>query len=129
MMAFPFNLVIISVWNGGQTLSSFVSILTNFNFGSYIPGVSFGTFIIMLYTLIFIIVLVIVDIIYVSYSFSKKRFAFTWPLEFLATVVPLCVSVFFLPIMETLLSVVSCQTSDYDPNLQVMQNFPSVICW
>lgn len=89
----------------------------------------FSTFLIMLYLLIFIIILVILDIIYVSYSFSKKKFKFTWPLEFLAKVVPLCVTVFFLPIMETLLSVVSCENSEDMMGAQVMQNFPDIVCW
>jgi hypothetical protein len=108
MMSFPFHDAVLPVWNGGETLTAFTSIFTNLRFSQFIPGVSFQTFLMMLYFLIFIIILVILDIIYVSYSFSKKKFKFTWPLEFLAKVVPLCVTVFFLPIMETLLSVVSC---------------------
>lgn len=80
MMAFPFNSAIISVWNGGPTLTAFFQTFSNLSFGNYIPGVSFGTFLIMLYLPIFLIILVILDIIYVSYSFSKKKFAFTWPL-------------------------------------------------
>lgn len=83
----------------------------------------------MLYSLIFLIILVIIDIIYVSYSFSKKKFKYTWPLVFLAKVVPLCVTVFFLPIMETLLSVVSCQNSEDLIGVQVMESFPDVNCW
>jgi hypothetical protein len=95
---------------------------------SYIPGVSYNTFLIMLYGLIFLIILVILDIIYVSYSFSKKRFKFTWPLVILAKLVPLFVTVFFLPITETLLIVVNCgsaETGDY----QVMNSYTDVVCW
>jgi hypothetical protein len=65
---------------------------------TYLPGVSFSTFLIMLYALIVLIILVLIDIIYVSYSFSKKRFKFTWPLVILAKLVPLFVTIFFLPI-------------------------------
>lgn len=72
--------------------------------------VNFSSFLIMLYLLISLIALVIIDIIYVAYSFSKKKFSSTWPLVVMAKVVPLIVTVFFLSIMETLISVVSCNT-------------------
>jgi len=94
---------------------------------SYLPGVSFDMFLVLLYLLIFLIVLVILDIIYVSYSFSKKKFRFTWPLVLLAQIVPLFVTVFFLPMTETLLSVVRCESTK-DGN-QVMISFPEVKCW
>lgn len=95
---------------------------------SYLPGVSFNTFLILLYCLVFLIVLVLIDIIYVSYSFSKKRFRFTWPLVILAKLVPLFVTIFFLPITETLLSVVQCQSRE-DGSGQVMESFPEITCW
>lgn len=96
---------------------------------SYLPGISFDTFLIVLYLLIFLIILVLVDIIYVSYSFSKKRFRFTWPLIILAKLVPLFVTVFFVPITETLLSVVQCGASSNGEKYQVMKSFPDIICW
>jgi len=128
-MAFPFNLVIISVWNGGQTLDTFSNLASNLNVSQMLPGVGFSSFLIMLYSLIFLIILVILDIIYVSYSFTKKKFKYTWPLIFLASVVPLCVTVFSQPILETLLSVVNCQASEIDPTTQIMQNYPDIVCW
>jgi hypothetical protein len=108
MLAFPFNTAVLAVWNGGATLNNISMLLGKFNLNSYLPGISFTTFLLMLYFLIALIVLVILDIIYVSYSFSKKKFKFTFPLVFLAQIVPLFVTVFFLPITETLLSVVNC---------------------
>ncbi len=98
MLAFPFNTVVIAVWNGGETLSNVNGLFSKFDIASYLPGVSFDTFLIMLYALILLIILVIIDIIYVSYSFSKKKFKFTFPLVLLAQIVPLFVTVFFLPI-------------------------------
>ena len=85
-------------WNGGETLNNISRIFSKLNIMSYLPGVSFNTFLAMLYGLIFLIILVLIDIIYVSYSFSKKRFRFTWPLVILAKLVPLFVTIFFLPI-------------------------------
>lgn len=98
-----------------------------FNVSNYLPGAPFAAFLIMLYFLIFIILLIIVDIIYVSYSFSKKKFRFTFPLIVLAQIVPLFVTVLFLPISETLLSVVQCQPNN--DNILAMSSYPDVICW
>lgn len=108
MMAFPFDAAVISAWNGGNTLLSISNIFGNFSLSEYLPGVSFSAFLIVLYGLIMVIILVLLDIVYVSYSFSKKKFKFTFPLVLLAQVVPLFVTVFFLPITETLLNVVQC---------------------
>ena len=98
MMAFPFDQAVISVWNGGETLENVIGLFDKLNISSYLPGVSFGTFLVLLYSLILVIILVILDIIYVSYSFSKKKFRFTWPLILLAQIVPLFVTILFLPI-------------------------------
>lgn len=108
MMSFPFDDVVINVWNADKTLDNITGIFNKINVSTYIPGVGFDTFLILMYSLITLIILVILDIVYVAYSFSKKKFSFTWPLVFLAKIVPLIVTVMFLPIMETLLEVVNC---------------------
>ena len=76
-------------------ITSFISV---FNIVSYLPTVGFSTFLAELYALILGIIIIIIDIVYVSYSFSKKRFRFTWPLVILGQIVPLFVTVFFIPI-------------------------------
>lgn len=98
MLAFPFNETVMDAWNGGETLENVSLLFSKLNIMSYLPGVSFDTFLILLYSLVFVIILVLIDIVYVSYSFSKKRFRFTWPLIILAKLVPLFVTIFFLPI-------------------------------
>jgi hypothetical protein len=99
MMAFPFASVVIDVWGAADTLNGVTNFFTRFNVSTYLPGVSFDTFLALMYTLIFLIIVVITDIVYVAYSFSKKRFTFTFPLIFMAKVVPIFVTVLFLPIM------------------------------
>ena len=81
----------------------------------------------MLYGLIVIILLIIIDIVYVSYSFSKKKFSFTFPLVILAQVVPLFITVLFLPITEILLNVVKCKV--VEGGSWQMVNYPTVACW
>ena len=125
-MAFPFNDLVISAWNGGDSLQSLSDFFRKFNVSSYLPNAPFAAFLVLLYFLIFIILLIVIDIIYVSYSFTKKKFKFTFPLVILAQVVPLFVTVLFLPISETLLSVVQCKEQG---GAWTMVNFPEVRCW
>lgn len=99
MMSFPFSEVVIEVWNSSDTLNEFTDLINIINISSYLPGINFNTFLLMLYSLIFLIIIVICDIVYVAYSFSQKRFKFTLPLIFLGKIVPLIITVFFLPIM------------------------------
>ena len=116
------------VWSQNPTFLNFANQYSSFSLTQLMP-VNFSSFLIMLYLLISLIALVIIDIIYVAYSFSKKKFSSTWPLIVMAKVVPLIVTVFFLSIMETLISVVSCSTISTVPLIQVMQNFPDIVCW
>lgn len=51
------------------------------------------------YIFIFFVILVILDIMYVSYSFSKKKFTFLWPLKALKNIAGLFVTALFLPIL------------------------------
>lgn len=127
IMAFPFNSLVIDAWNGGDSLGSLARLFNQMSISTYLPGAPFSAFLVMLYGLIFIILLIVLDIVYVSYSFSRKKFRFTFPLVILAQVVPLFVTVLFLPITETLLNVVSCEQLPSDE--WVMTSFPNVECW
>jgi hypothetical protein len=75
------------------------------------PSLNYNAFLVCLYLLIFLIILVIVDIVYVSYSFTKKKFSFTLPLVLLAQIVPLFVTFLFIPIVELLLNIITCNPS------------------
>lgn len=120
----------VGAWNGGSSLDGLSHFFQQFSIGTYLPGAPFSAFLVVLYGLIFIILLIIIDIVYVSYSFSKKKFRFTFPLIVLAEVVPLFVTVLFLPITELLLKVVECQ-KETNGGVQewVLTSFPEVVCW
>jgi hypothetical protein len=126
-MAFPFSDLVLEAWNGGSTLTNLMYFFRRFNVSSYLPNAPFAVFLFMLYALVFIILLIVIDIIYVSYSFTKKKFKFTFPLVVLAQVVPLFVTVLFLPITETLLIVVQCSSNA--SGVTAMTSFPDVPCW
>ncbi len=82
------------------------------------PSVNYETFIVSVYMLLLVILLIILDIIYVSYSFSRKRFAFMWPLYVLRSVASLVVTVLFLPITELLMYVINCNNNNGVLSLQ-----------
>lgn len=118
------------VWNGGETLNNIFDFLTGvLQINNLMPSLNFNAFLICLYLLILLIILVILDIVYVSYSFTKKKFSFTLPLVLLAQIVPLFVTFLFIPIMEFLTNIINCSPSTSDPSIQVMQYFPSVVCF
>lgn len=99
MIQFPFNFTIIMVWNGGETLNNIFNFLTGIlAINNLFPGINYNAFLVILYLIIFLIVLVILDIAYVSYSFNKKKFRFTLPLVLLAQIVPLFVTILFIPV-------------------------------
>lgn len=93
------------------------------------PSLNYNAFLVCLYLLIFLIILVIVDIVYVSYSFTKKKFSFTLPLVLLAQIVPLFVTFLFIPIVELLLNIITCNPSPTDPSITVLNYFPTIECF
>jgi len=63
----------------------------------------------------------------VSISFRRGKFAWIWPLHVLREVVPLSITVFFLPITEFLISMVECQTDDN--GILVHSSYDNIQCW
>jgi hypothetical protein len=92
-----------------------------FNISNYLPNIGYTAFIVSMYFLDFIILLMIIDIFYVSYSFSQKRFTVMWPLYVLRSVTSLVVTVLFLPITETLSNIFNCSLNE--DNVLAMASF------
>ena len=74
----------------------------------WLAKLSYITYLVVIYAMIFVICLVILDIFYVSYSFTKKKFAFVWPLKVLRSVCGLIVTTLFLPLLESFISIIHC---------------------
>lgn len=127
MHTFPFSDTINPIWKANSFLEIIFTIVGVFDIQNYLPRINYFTYIISVYFLLIVILLIIVDILYVSYSFSKKRFAFMWPLYVLRSVASLVVTVFFLPITETLISCIECNTDE--SGRLVLEIFPDVECW
>lgn len=129
MLQFIFHQKIQKTWKADGVLQSIFQIFGFFAVAQYFSGTfTLTLYLVIFYTCIIGIVLTVLNIIYVSYSFSKKKFGMLWPLKLLRNVVGLGVTVFFLPITEFLIQIVQCNT-DPDTGVSVLQSFPEVECW
>lgn len=106
-MNFMFSHQIQSIWNSSAVFSSLFSFFTFFNvtnqFGTI---VTLPVYLFQFYFLVFVILFIMVDIIYVSISFKRKKFNSIWPLIILRNFVNLAVTVLFLVIVEILMEMV-----------------------
>jgi hypothetical protein len=82
------------------------------------------------YILLGFILLIILDIIYVSYSFSRNRFYWLWPLIILKKITSFVVTVGFLPITESLTSILQCYVDPTTGEFVIYgYNNINVVCW
>jgi len=79
------------------------NIFTKFNLVHPLEGGSATLYLIVLYLAVVAVTLVIFNIAYVSYSFSRKYFTVTWPLYVLRTVAKIFVTILFMPIFGKIL--------------------------
>ncbi|CAD8156622.1 unnamed protein product [Paramecium pentaurelia] len=130
MHTFPFNNNIYYLWKADNVIGFVLNFVNLFQLSTYIPNISYFALLSSVYILLVIILLIILDIIYVSYSFSKNQFAATWPLVVLRSVTSLVVTVLFLPITETLFSILQCQT-DPTTGEYIISGYSEiyVVCW
>ena len=65
-------------------------------------------YVILYYVFILLVILVMLDIAYVAYSFTKKKFAYLWPLKLPRSVCSLIITVLFMPLFEFFCSMFVC---------------------
>jgi hypothetical protein len=108
IIQFLFNDNLISLWNSKDVFSQVFSFFAFFNISQYFNGVlTVELYLFIFYAFIILILLILLDIIYVSISFKRKKFTYIWPLTVLRNFVNIAVTVLFLFITETLLTIVS----------------------
>lgn len=127
MHNFPFAQKIYFLWKASTLLDFVFTVFNYVNISTYLPSINYETYMASVYILVFVILLMIIDILYVSYSFQRKRFSAMWPLHILRSGVSLVVTIFFLPITEILISVITCSANE--SGLYAMTQFPNVACW
>lgn len=98
-----------------------------FQFDTLYSYVDYTTFQVIFYFGILVVMLVILDIIYVSYSFQQKKFKYVWPLKLLRSVCSLLVTVLFLNFLELFCYFLKCTPGD-DGTLY-LSLYGDVACW
>ena len=106
-----------------QWVFNIVQVDTLFNY------IDYTTFLVIFYVSILLVILVILDIFYVSYSFQQKKFKYVWPLKLLRSVCGLMVTVFFLNFLELFCNFLKCLPDEEDPSKLMMNLYPEVECY
>ena len=90
-MAFP--------WKSDDVLNYLQTFLGVFHVQTWYQKLNFTAYVAIFYICVAVVCVVILDAFYVSYSFSKKKFAFVWPMQVLRTISGLFVTVLYLPFL------------------------------
>ena len=100
LMAFPLNSDAEFPWRAGSLFDYFETIINAFQIINYITNIAWSTYLIIFYLGITLVVLILIDIAYVLYSISRKKFVVMWPLKALANFCSIFVTVLFLPLLS-----------------------------
>ena len=127
LMVFPFSDDIEFPWNAGNFFTSIRSFMEAFQLVAYFSNFPWSIYLAIFYIGIVLVILIIIDIIYVFYSMTQKKFAFIWPLKILASFCSVFVTVMFLPLLKLFMSMISCH-NDIDGNF-VNNYYTDLRCW
>jgi magnesium-transporting ATPase (P-type) len=95
------------IWNSSRFFGVVISVVTFFDVSSKFGSIlTVEFFFVQFYLLVALILFIVCDIVYVSVSFKRKKFTAIWPLKVLRNFVRLAVTIFFQPVVETLLTMV-----------------------
>lgn len=93
----------------------------------YVKTSSWNVFLTIFYVALFIILFIKLNIIYVGYSFSKKKYSFMWPVYTLKVIFGLLTTILFYPFLDYFLSMMSCaETKD---GTMIHVQFEEIKCW
>ena len=129
-LAFAFYEKIYSVWKASQLLNVIFNVFNFFQLQTYFGSAfTYTNYVIAFYLVVTVIILVFINITYVSYAFSKKRVSAIWPVIVLRSVASLVFTLFFLPITELLIGMLQCQSASDGSGMYVLANYESVECF
>ncbi|EAS07526.3 PAS domain S-box protein (macronuclear) [Tetrahymena thermophila SB210] len=135
VLYFPFHRELKHAWYYDSIANGIEQFLSYFQLITYLKNSSWTAYITVFYTCVALVILIIIDIFYISYSFTKKNQAFSWPIYSLRTLLSLIVTVLFMPLLDFFLSIISCQSttlsqgSGITSSVYVHEFFSSVVCW
>lgn len=129
-LAFAFYEKIYSVWKASQLLNVVFNVFNFFQLQTYFGSAfTYTNYVIAFYLIVTVIILVFINITYVSYAFSKKRVSAIWPVIVLRSVASLVFTLFFLPITELLIGMLQCQSASDGSGMYVLANYETIECF
>jgi len=127
LLIFPFHATINKTWDSEDVTDVLHSIFNYFNIVPYLDDTNWDLYIIFFYIGIVVVGIMIIDALYVSYAFSRKRYSFTWPIIILRYIGTLFMTVLYLPFLDYFISVPACVTDK--SGLSVHSFYSEVRCW
>jgi len=95
-LAFSFYQKIYSVWKATDLLNFIFNFFNFFQLQTYFGNAfNYTNYVITFYLTVAVIILVFINIIYVSYAFSKKRVSAIWPVVILRSITSLVFTLLF----------------------------------
>lgn len=113
-LQFPFSQSLYKYWNNNPIAVQLANTISYINIVNYLNTSNEIVYLTIYYLFVLAVTLVILNILYVSYSFSRKYFTYTWPLYVLSKVAKIFVTVLFMPILELFLSLFVCKYDEID---------------
>ena len=88
-------------WKSNSVVNYVQTFLEFFHVTTWYARLDFyiNAYLVIFYLCLAVVCLVSLDVFYVSYSFTQKKFALVWPMQALRTVCGLFVTVLFLPFL------------------------------
>jgi len=126
IIVFAFHDTIRDIWNADDISYRIRETLGYFNIVTYFEKSNWNLYITFFYVGVVIVALAIIDAFYISYSYSRKKVSFAWPVVLLRNVMLLFTTILFLPFLQYFISVLHCV--DYN-GIQVHYNFTEIQCW
>jgi len=77
-------------------------VLSTFRIVYWLKKLSWDVYIIIFYVCIFLIFLIVIDFLYVAYSYKHRKLQFMWPIQILRTAFHLISTIFFIPMLGNL---------------------------
>mmetsp|Transcript_18943 Transcript_18943/g.16339 ORF Transcript_18943/g.16339 Transcript_18943/m.16339 type:complete len:211 (+) Transcript_18943:196-828(+) len=126
VLYFPFHPQIRDIWNADNITSEIENILGFLRLVPYFEETNFNAYIVLFYILWAVIVVVVIDILYINYAFSKKKYAFNWPIIGLRIIISTFTTFLYVPITEYFFSVLNCIDVRGE---SVHYIFTEEVCW
>ena len=98
-MIFPFHNEVLTAWQQPALAYQLYKLVHYVNIVYYLKGQSQLVYLSIYYLSVVAVTLVILNIAYVSYSFSRKYFTVTWPLHVLRNIAKIFVTFLFMPLL------------------------------